>query len=147
VCRIILGIIVDLPLPGGFGPTRLIRCVRAILDAFYIAQYPAHTTETLRYLRAAIDLFHENKSIFIDLGIRTHFNIPKLHSLQHYVPSIEWFGTTDNFDTAYFERLHIDWTKDAYRATNKKSNYMDQMVTWVLRREKIMRHLDFVNWR
>jgi hypothetical protein len=33
------------------------------------------------------------------LGIRTDFNIPKIHSLQHYVASIKLFGATDNYNT------------------------------------------------
>jgi len=35
---------------------------------------------------------------------------------------IELFGTTDNYTTEYTERLHIDLAKDAYRATNMKTN-------------------------
>lgn len=146
MCRILLGLIVDLRLPGNKSTARLIRAVRALLDFLYIARYPSQTTSTLGLLKDALTRFHNNKQVFIDLGIRNHFNLPKLHSLQHYVDSIELFGTTDNYNTETSERLHIDLAKDAYRATNHKDEY-SQMTRWLDRREKIHRHELFINWR
>jgi hypothetical protein len=146
MCRILLGLIVDLRLPDNRSPARLVRCVRAILDFLYIAQYPLQTSSTLELLEDLLTRFHNNKSIFIDLGIRTDFNIPKIHSLQHYVPSIKLFGITDNYNTEYSERLHIDLTKNAYRATNHKEEYR-QMTKWLERKEKIHRHGIFIDWK
>ncbi|KAI0685649.1 hypothetical protein BC835DRAFT_1455506 [Cytidiella melzeri] len=80
------------------------------------------------------------------LGIREHFNLPKLHFALHYSQSIRLFGTTDNFNTEYTERLHIDFTKDAYRSTNRKDEFA-QMTVWLERREKVHRHAQFVEWR
>lgn len=56
----------------------------------------------------ALDRFHANKSIFVDLGVHTDFNLPKLHSCKHYIMYIELLGTTDNYNTEYTERLHND---------------------------------------
>ena len=56
--------------------------------------------------------FHDHKSIFVDLGIQNHFNIPKVYSLIHYPPSIHQFGTTDNYNTEQSEHLHIDFMKE-----------------------------------
>ncbi|CDO76892.1 hypothetical protein BN946_scf184903.g13 [Trametes cinnabarina] len=146
ICRILLGLVVGLPLRDGVSPARLLRAVRAVLNFLYLTQYPAHTTTTLRLLRDALQRFHDYKSVFIDLGIRTHFKIPKLHSLEHYIPSIRLFGTTDNYDTQYTERLHIDFAKEAYRATNHKDEF-PQMTLWLERREKVLRHELYVQWR
>ncbi|KAH7902826.1 hypothetical protein BJ138DRAFT_1121048 [Hygrophoropsis aurantiaca] len=120
--------------------------MRGLLDFLFLAQYPCHTEETLRLLDDALNRFHDNKSIFIDLGIRTSFNLPKLHSLRHYINMIREFGTTDNYNTEYTERLHIDLTKDAYRATNHKDEY-NQMTLWLERKEKMQYHDNFVRWR
>ncbi|KAI0331458.1 hypothetical protein GY45DRAFT_1248627 [Cubamyces sp. BRFM 1775] len=144
ICRILLSLVVGLPLPGGVSPVQLVRALRSLLDFLYLAQSPSHTSATLHLLRDALERFHDNKDIFRRLGIRAHFKIPKLHSLGHYVPSIKLFGTTDNYDTQYTERLHIDFAKDAYRATNKKDEF-PQMTTWLERREKILRHAAYVN--
>ncbi|KAJ8456588.1 hypothetical protein ONZ51_g12036 [Trametes cubensis] len=146
MCRFLLGLIIGLPLPGGMSPARLLRAVRALLDFLYLAQYPAHTSESLELLKDALRRFHANKAIFVDLGIRLHFKLPKLHSLEHYILSILLFGTTDNYDTQYTERLHIDFAKDAYRASNHKDE-LPQMTTWLERREKILRHEIFIQWR
>ena len=146
MCAILLGLIIDLPLPSALNSSRLIKAVRALLDFLYLACFTSHTDETIRRLEDSLAAFHNNKAIFIDLGVREHFNIPKLHSLSHYVSSIRQFGTTDNYNTEQSERLHIDMAKDAYRATNQKDEY-SQMTIWVERREKIEQHVDFVVWR
>jgi hypothetical protein len=67
--------------------------------------------------------FHNNKAVFINLGIWENFNIPKLHSLLHYASSICLFGTIDNYNTEQLECLHIDLAKEAYHATNRKDEY------------------------
>ncbi|KIJ67367.1 hypothetical protein HYDPIDRAFT_84908 [Hydnomerulius pinastri MD-312] len=146
ICRFLLGVIVDIRLPGGASPIRLVRAARGLLDFLYLAQYPCHSDETLGLLDDALTRFHNNKQIFVDLGIRTAFELPKLHSLRHYVYMIQRFGTTDNYTTEYTERLHIDLAKDAYRATNHKDEYV-QMTAWLERREKMLFHDNFISWR
>ncbi|KAH9011763.1 hypothetical protein EDB85DRAFT_1878270, partial [Lactarius pseudohatsudake] len=146
MCRILLGLIIELPLPSGGSPARVIRTVRALLDFLYLTQLPSHTTETLLRLEESLAQFHNNKDVFVDLGVCEHFKIPKLHSLLHYKSSITLFGSTDNYNTEQTERLHIDLTKDAYRATNRKDEY-PQMTAWLERREKIQLHMKFVEWR
>jgi hypothetical protein len=145
MCRFLLGLVVDAQLPNGLSNARLLRCVRAIMDFLYYSQYPVHTDTTLELMQDALNRFHTNKDIFIDLGVRDHFNIPKVHFLSHYIDLITLFGTTDNFNTQYTERLHIDYAKDAYAATNKKDEYT-QMTTWLERKEKIQRHEQFITW-
>ncbi|KAH9049439.1 hypothetical protein EDB84DRAFT_1666988 [Lactarius hengduanensis] len=146
ICRFLLGLIIDLAIPGGQLPSRVIRAVRALLDFVYLAQYPSHTRQTLQRLEECLARFHENKDVFIDLGVRRHMLIPKIHSLLHYRSSITLFGTTDNYNTEQSERLHIDFTKDAYRATNRKDEYT-QMTAWLERREKVRMHTAFVELR
>src|SRR6266702_113346 len=146
MCRFLIGLIADLPLPGGQMPSRIVRAMRAILDFIYLAQFPSHTTDTLGHLEACLTRFHDNKSVFLDLGVRNHFTIPKFHSLLHYKSSITLFGTTDNYNTEQSERLHIDFAKDAYRATNRKDEYT-QMTGWLERREKLLFHMAYIDWR
>lgn len=143
MCSILLGLIVDLPVPGGFDSTRIIRAVRALMDFLFLAQYETHSSDTLRLLQESLARFHENKQVFIDLNTRADFNLPKLHSLTHYVSSIQLYGSTDNYNTEQTERLHIDYTKDAYRATNRKDEY-SQMTKWLERREKVLHHSAFI---
>ncbi|KAJ7347927.1 hypothetical protein DFH08DRAFT_914410 [Mycena albidolilacea] len=107
------------------------------LDFLYYSQYPIHSTETS---------FHDNKLIFIDLGIHNNFKIPKLHNISHYPLHVQLFGTFNNYNTEHTEWLHINFTKDAYHATNQKDEYL-QMTLWLERKEKILCHEKFIHWR
>ncbi|KAK7687242.1 hypothetical protein QCA50_009747 [Cerrena zonata] len=141
-----MGLIVDLRLPNGHSTTRLLLAVRGMLDFLYLAQYKAHSSTTLDDMDAALRKFHANKNIFVDLGIRVSFQLPKLHNAGHYRYSIELFSTTDNYNTQTTERLHIDYAKDAYNASNTR-NAFAQMTKWLERKEKVFRHDHFVKWR
>ncbi|EKM83117.1 hypothetical protein AGABI1DRAFT_35141 [Agaricus bisporus var. burnettii JB137-S8] len=143
ISRILIGLVVGLDLGNGQSASRLVRSVRAMLDFLFLAQYPIHTDRTIELLDNALQDFHNNKAIFMDLGIRSSFNLPKLHFAKHYALKIKFFGTTDNFDTQYTERLHIDLAKDAYRATNRKDEFR-QMTVWLERQEKIQRHDQYI---
>lgn len=107
--------------------------------------YELHDTDSLQLLQDSLDAFHENKHIFVTLGIRTHFNIPKLYALQHYVDSIRLFGSADGYNTEISERLHIDFAKKAYRASNR-CDYMAQMVTWLHQQEKMSYFNAYQTW-
>ena len=146
MCSILLGLIIDLPVPGGLDSSRVVKAVRALSDFLFLAQFECHTSGTLSQLEDCLAAFHNNKAVFIDLGIRENFDIPKFHSLLHYASSIRLFGTTDNYNTEQSERLHIDLAKEAYRATNRKDEYA-QMTMWLERREKVHRHSASIDWR
>ncbi|KAJ3520504.1 hypothetical protein NMY22_g12728 [Coprinellus aureogranulatus] len=147
ISRFLLGIIADMRLPDGFSNARVLKAVRGLLDFITLAQYPLHTSETLDDLEAALSMFHDNKTIFVNLGVRENFNkIVKLHYLGHYRVLIETFGTADNFNTEYTERLHIDLAKEAYRASNSKDEY-SQMTAWLDRREHILLHNRYIQRR
>jgi len=126
---------------------RFVTAVRSAMDFIYLASLQSHTTQTLLALREALNSFHANKDIFIELGGRhaTHFNIPKLHSMDHYEELIRMFGSTDGFNTESPERLHIDFAKNAYRASNRK-DYIQQMTRWLERQESVDRFSAFLQW-
>ena len=89
-------------------------------------------------MNEALERFHAHKDIFVALGARSDFDLNKLHFALHYRIMIERFGTTDNYNTEYTERLHIPYAKDAFEATNNKDEYA-QMTIWVERKEKILK--------
>ncbi|KAK7689551.1 hypothetical protein QCA50_007343 [Cerrena zonata] len=145
--RVILGVIIELPLKGTaqIAPPEVVREVRALLDFMYLAQYPVHSDETLTQMVDALEQFHKNKDIFIDLGARFDFLINKLHYALHYRLMIERLGTTDNYNTEHTEQLHIPFAKTAYSFTNSKNEY-SQMTLWVERKEKVLGHEKFISW-
>jgi hypothetical protein len=46
------------------------------------------------------------------------------------------FGATDNYNTEMFERLHIDFAKAGWRASNHRDAF-PQMMRWIDRQEKV----------
>ncbi|KAJ7938111.1 hypothetical protein B0H13DRAFT_2302210 [Mycena leptocephala] len=96
-------------------------------------------------MKAALDCWHKNRTYFITAGVRHDFNIPKFHSLLHYIDSIRLFGTTDNYNTEMLERLHIDFAKEGWRASNRRDEF-PQMTTWLTRQEKIASFTTYQAW-
>ncbi|KAJ7752965.1 hypothetical protein B0H16DRAFT_1723427 [Mycena metata] len=124
----------------------MVKAVRGLIDFAYFASLQSHTSETLLGLRNALNTFHTHKQIFIDLkGRKENFNIPKIHSLDHYEPLIRLFGSADGFNTESPERLHIDYAKNAYRASNHK-DYLNQMTMWLSRQEAVARFTHYLEW-
>jgi hypothetical protein len=133
--RILLGCLIGKAGAKGFAPEGIEAC-RAILDFIYLAQYQSHDNETLEYMREALRVWEEKRTFFIIAGARRNFNIPKFHSLLHYIECIQLFGATDNYNSEMFERLHIDFAKKGWRKSNKR-NEIPQMITWLGRQEKV----------
>ncbi|KAK0223918.1 hypothetical protein IW262DRAFT_1547637 [Armillaria fumosa] len=121
------------------------KSVRAILDFIYFSHYEEHTTESLKKLEDSWFTFHEEKAVFVELGIRGHFNIPKIHAMSHYVSMICNYGSAGGYNTEASERLHIDYVKIAYNASNKK-DYIRQMTTWMRRREAVEKFQRFLQY-
>ncbi|KAJ7716992.1 hypothetical protein B0H16DRAFT_1898115 [Mycena metata] len=137
---------VFLGLAAAGADAEMVQAVRALMDFAYLASLQSHTTTTLLALRTALDDFHTHKNIFIKLGGRKeNFNIPKMHSLEHYDPAFQLFGSADGFNTESPERLHIDYAKNAYRASNRK-DYIIQMTLWLQRQEAVARFTAFREW-
>lgn len=118
-------------------PRGVILAYCALLDFIYLAQYPTHDEDTLAYMQQALQDFHLHKEVIINLGIRDDLDIPKFHSLQHYLENIWNFGTTDNYNTEMFERFHIDFCKEGWYTSNGRHE-RPQMISWLTRREKIV---------
>jgi hypothetical protein len=109
---------------------KVLTTVRAIINFIYYSQFQRHTTKTLASLQKCLETFHENKEIFIDLNIHKHFNIPKFHTIQHYVNAIFVHGSANGYNSKSPERLHINFAKEAYQASNKQ-DFLEQMALWL----------------
>ncbi len=124
---------------------KVLTVVRMLVDFIYYSQFQSHTTTSLSVLQASLELFHKHKDIFVELEIREHFNIPKLHAIQHYIDAIKQLGSLDGYNSESPERLHIDFAKEAYRASNRR-DFLEQMAIWLQRREAINIRCSFIQW-
>jgi len=125
--------------------SKVVQATCAVLDFIHYAHFETHTDRSLQRLEDAWNRFHANKDEFVKQEVRTHFNIPKVHAMQHYVHMIRSHGTADGFNTEASERLHIDFAKHAYAASNRK-DYIVQMKTWLARREAIDIFSEYLRW-
>jgi hypothetical protein len=131
---------------AGAIPADVVKAARAAVGFIYYAQFRSHTEQTLTAMETALQDFHKYKEVFVCLGIRKDFNIPKIHSLLHYATMIRLLGSADSYNTEASERLHIDYAKDAYRATNHK-DYVKQITTWLRRQEVADQFTAYLDWR
>jgi hypothetical protein len=130
---------------AGAVQTPVLYTAIAVVDFIYYAEFHVHTSKTLEVMRRALDAFHEHKDVFMRLGIRDHFNIPKLHQTSHYIEAIKSRGSADGYNTESPERLHIDYAKEAYRASNKRE-YVRQMTVWLGRQEAVAQFSAYLDW-
>jgi hypothetical protein len=137
--KILLGVVI------GVLPSRAITVVKALLDFIYLSRLQMQTSRTLDALEQCLKTFHENKQIIVELKIREHFNIPKLHAIMHYLYCLRSHGSADGYNTESPERLHIEFAKEAYRASNKR-DYVEQMALWLQRREAIWLRESYLFW-
>ena len=139
--RVFVGLLVGAVQPA------IVKAATAAINFIYYAQFQVHTSKSLGEMANSLRIFHEHKDIFIRAGVREHFNIPKLHSMVHYIEAIKSRGSADGFNTESPERLHIDLAKEGYRASNKK-DYLKQMTVWLGRQEAIAQfgtYLDYLS--
>ena len=126
--KLMLGVII-----GGV-PNCFIPVVCSLINFIYLLQLQYHISMTLKLLEGCLKIFHDHKHIVIELGVCDNFNIPKLHSILHYVDSIRSLGSADGYNLESPEWLHIKFAKEAYHANNK-GDYMEQMAIWLQRQE------------
>lgn len=130
---------------AGLNPSA-VTASRAILDFIYLAHFPTISSLTLAHIEELLSTFHDVKEVFEKYTGRFGFNgIPKLHMLSHYTESIRYLGTTDGYSTERPERLHIDFAKDLYNATNRV-NPMAQMTHQLQRKEGIKLWSTYLLW-
>ncbi|EPS93773.1 hypothetical protein FOMPIDRAFT_1055679 [Fomitopsis schrenkii] len=94
-------------------PVKVVLVFRALLDFIYLAQYTAHDNKTFKYMEEALKTYHKNQDMLVKLG------------------------ATDNYNTEAFERLHIDYAKKGWRASNHHDAH-PQMVCWLACQEKMI---------
>lgn len=140
----LLRLLIDVPLPQAQS-SELISTTKALLDFLYMLQYSVHSETTLKALEGSLANFHAKKDVFIRLGAHSHFLIPKLHMITHYVHAIKLYGMTDNYNTEMTKHLHIDFVKEAYHVMSHKDEFL-QMTKWLECREKVLQLADYIQW-
>ena len=75
---------VFLPAIAGLVPSEMVHCIHTFLNFCYFVRCDFHD-KSLKATQDALDQFHHYRRIFIDEGICDNFNLPRQHSLHHYI--------------------------------------------------------------
>jgi hypothetical protein len=111
---------VYLPAIEGYVPEGMVQAIRAFLEFCYRARRDTHDTHSLAALDDALRRFHHHREIFRTSGIRVNgFNLPRQHSLTHYVKLIRAFGAPNGLCSSITESKHIKAVKEPWRRSNR----------------------------
>ena len=130
---------------AGLVDSRVLKTVHATVDFIYYTQYQSHTDIMLARMQDVLDIFHSHKDILLELYPGEDFNIPKVHSMLHYLDSICSLGSADRYNSESPKWLHIDYAKEAYCASNGV-DFVPQIMKWLQHQEAVNRHLAYLNW-
>jgi hypothetical protein len=114
----------------------MVRAIRAFIEFCYIVRREVHDTKTLQELQDALDRFHRYRVIFETTGVREDFNLPRQHSLLHYVKLIRAYGAPNGLCSSITESIHIEKIKGPYRRSNRY-NALGQMLLTNQRLDKL----------
>ncbi|KAG8729242.1 hypothetical protein FRC10_004158, partial [Ceratobasidium sp. 414] len=126
---------------AGCDKAEAVTAAWSIIDFMYRAHLPELSADDLDAMDRDLAGFHDVKHVFVDPE-NDHLpssegrfnNIPKLHMISHYTRTIRELGSPDGYNSENTERLHIDYVKEAWRASNHV-NATQQMAVYLQRQE------------
>jgi len=121
---------VYLPAIEGHVPDEMVQAIRAFLEFCYIARREVHDTHSLTALEDALKRFHHHREIFRTSGIRTNgFNLPRQHSLNHYIKLTRAFGAPNGLCSSITESKHIKAVKEPWRRSSRFEALSQMLLT------------------
>jgi hypothetical protein len=97
----------------------MVRAVSAFTEFCYLVRRSQIDEMTLGLINAAIERFHRERKIFIEVGVRKDFSLPRQHSLIHYPSLIRLFGAPNGICSSITESKHIQAVKNPWRRSNR----------------------------
>ena len=110
---------VFLPAISGHVPSKMVRAVSAFTEFCYLVRRSQIDDTTLALIDAAIERFHKEREIFIEVGVRDDFSLPRQHSLMHYSSLIRLFGAPNGICSSITKSKHIRAVKDPWQRSSR----------------------------
>ena len=136
---------VYLPAIEGHVPDDMVQAVRAFLEFCYIARRNVHDTNSPTALDDALQQFHHHCKIFQMCGIHNDFNVPRQHSLNHYIKLIHAFGALNGLCSSITESKHIKAVKELWRHSNHFEALSQMLLTNQHLDKLAAAHIDFTD--
>lgn len=127
---------VFLPAIAGLVPEGMLRAITAFLDFCYLVRRSQIDESVLDQIDDAVNRFHRERHIFIELGIRDNFLLPRQHALVHYRLMIQLFGAPNGLCSSITESKHIRAVKQPYRRSSR-NNPLGEMILTNQRNDKL----------
>ena len=100
-------------------PPPIIKCLGSFLDFCYLVRRSEIGESDLIAIETALKKFHTARDFFRTAGIRTKgFNLPRQHSMMHYIRLIQEFGAPNGLCSSITESRHITAVKRPWRRSN-----------------------------
>lgn len=103
----------------GFVPEQMVCALRAFIEFCYLARRDIHDSDSISKMDAALAEFHEHRKIFLELGVRLDFNLPRQHSARHWTKLIREFGAPNGLCSSITESKHIKAVKQPWRRSSR----------------------------
>lgn len=113
----------------GHVPPKMVCAVSAFLEFCYLVRRSQIDETTLVSIDAAVERFHRDREVFIEVGIREDFSLPRQHSLVHYSSLIRLFGAPNGICSSITESKHIHSVKDPYRRSSRNEPLGQMLLT------------------
>jgi hypothetical protein len=107
----------------------MVCAVSAFMEFCYLVRRSQFDETTLVSIDAAIERFHQEREIFIDIGIREDFSLPRQHSLLHYPSLIRLFGAPNGICSSITESKHIQAVKNPWRRSSRNQPLGQMLLT------------------
>jgi len=127
---------VYLPAIAGHVPPGMVCALSVFLDFYYLVRRSVLNEETLDAIDAAVDRFHQERTVFITTGVRIHLSLPHQHAMVHYQELIKLFGAPNGLCSSITESKHIRAVKEPWWHSNK-FNALGQMLVMNQRLDKL----------
>jgi hypothetical protein len=107
----------------------MVRAVSAFTEFCYLARRSQIDETTLKLIDDAIERFHHEREIFIEVGVREDFSLPRQHSLMHYSSLIRLFGAPNGICSSITESKHIQAVKKPWRRSSRNRPLGQMLLT------------------
>ena len=100
-------------------PPPIIKCLGSFLDFCYLVRRSEIGESDLIAIETVLKKFHTARDFFRTAGIRMKgFNLPRQHSMMHYIRLIQEFGAPNGLCSSITESRHIMAVKRPWRRSN-----------------------------
>jgi hypothetical protein len=97
----------------------MVRAIGSFMDFCYYVRRSVVDEDTLQAIDMALTDFKRDRVVFINVGVRNDFSLPRQHSLCHYWRNIQMFCAPNGLCSSITESKHIKAVKKPWRRSSR----------------------------